>query len=203
MNSDPNPTQADNRAVYAVLDVETTGLDPELGARVVEIGIVLADWRGHLVREWSSLVDPGTDVGCSEVHGIVASDLAGAPSFAEIAPDVERCLAGRVAIGHNVWFDLGFVDAELRRAGSEPLHGPAICTIHAARSIGSPGPYGLARCAARFGIDVQYAHRALADARVTAMLWTELLKSGAVPSTLIHSFPRAKHPVQREIAASG
>ena len=69
---------------YAVVDVETTGLDPTVD-RVVEVAVVRCDEQGHPVSEWSTLVQPDRDPGPTTVHGLTADDLAAAPRFTDVA----------------------------------------------------------------------------------------------------------------------
>ena len=116
---------------YTVIDVETTGLVPEKHDRVVEIGVVYVSHSGEVQGHWSTLVNPGRDVGPTWLHGVSATDVMKAPTFAEIAPHLLRAVTGRIMVGHNVTFDLRFLGAEFR-AGVPlcqlPLQG--LCTMH-------------------------------------------------------------------------
>jgi DNA polymerase III epsilon subunit-like protein len=75
-------------ALFAALDVETTGLFPLVGDRIIELAIVRFGSNGVAADEFPTLVDPQCDVDNSHVHGLLASDLAGAPTFHEIVGDV-------------------------------------------------------------------------------------------------------------------
>jgi DNA polymerase-3 subunit epsilon len=166
---------------YAVVDVETTGLDPALD-RVVEIAVVRCDAAGRPVAEWSSLIDPGRDPGPTAVHGITGADLADAPSFAAIADRLAAELDGAVVSAHNLAFDASFLAAEWARADIDRPAAPGLCTLALARALhpGRAEGYSLAACSAAAGIPQPEAHRALADARVTADLLGSLL--AAVPT---------------------
>ena len=59
---------------FAVIDFETTGISPERGDRVTEVGLVLTDDFGAIEYEWSTLVNPRRDVGASHIHGLTARD---------------------------------------------------------------------------------------------------------------------------------
>jgi DNA polymerase III epsilon subunit family exonuclease len=166
---------------FAVVDVETTGLDPRTD-RIVEVAVVGCDGRGEIVSEWSSLVQPERDPGPTGVHGITADDLAAAPRFAEVADALGSRLVGHVVTAHNLAFDARFLHEEWARAGVERPRLPGLCTLTLSRDLhpDRADGYSLAACAAAAGIDQPDAHRALADARVTASLLGALLAS--VPS---------------------
>ena len=153
---------------FAVLDVETTGLSPARD-RVIEIAVIRCAPDGSVIDEWSTLVDPGRDPGPTHIHGISAADLRGAPSFAEIAGELDDRIAGAMVAAHNLSFDAGFLRAEYTRAGLEAPDQASICTLQLARvTLSGTGGFSLAACAAELGIDHPNAHRALADTRVTA-----------------------------------
>src|SRR3990172_2875785 len=102
----------------AVIDVETTGLFPFRHHRVVEVAAVIARADGRIEREFVSLVNPGRDIGPSNIHGLTSEDVLHAPQFAEIAAQVLNVLSGTVAIAaHNVRFDRQFLESEFSRLG--------------------------------------------------------------------------------------
>jgi DNA polymerase-3 subunit epsilon len=161
---------------YAVVDVETTGLDPATD-RIVEVAVVRCDRHGRVESEWSSLVQPDRDPGPTAVHGITADDLVAAPRFTEVAPHLASLLDGTVVTAHNLAFDSHFLAEEWRRAGHARPQAAGLCTLTLDRSLhpGRVDGYSLAACAAAAGIAQPAAHRALADARVTAALLAALL----------------------------
>ena len=161
---------------FAVLDLETTGLDPSVD-RVIEVAVVRCDPRGRVESEWSSLVHPERDPGPTAVHGITPTDLTAAPRFAELVETLDEQLDGAVVTAHNLAFDAAFLDAERTRARSVRPRAPGLCTLALDRALhpGRPEGYSLAACSAAAGIAQPQAHRALADARVTAELLGALL----------------------------
>ena len=165
------PAPATTATGFAVLDLETTGLYPKTGARIVEIGVVFLDAAGSTVSRWETLVDPERDPGPTEIHGVTSAMLERAPTFAAIAGNLASSLEGRVLVAHNAKFDVGFLDAEFARASvgwsREPL-----CTLKLARRRGLP--LSLAACCGAFGIVNHDAHRALGDAVATAELLRRL-----------------------------
>ena len=173
---------------YAVVDVETTGLDPAVD-RIVEVAVVRCDAAGAVISEWSSLVHPDRDPGPTVVHGITADDLAAAPRFADLAPQLAAELDGTVITAHNLAFDAAFLTAEWSRSGTDRPRAQGLCTLTLARDLhpGRAEGYSLAACSAAAGIHQAEAHRALADARVTADLLAALL----------HGVPAGRRPWPR------
>ncbi len=110
-----------------VLDVETTGFSPD-NDRITEICIADFDTAEILVHTY---VNPGIPIpeDVTKITGITNEMVAEAPPFFEVCPGVVQAITGReVVIGHNPWFDRGFVCAEVRRAGSEIQYPLVICT---------------------------------------------------------------------------
>jgi DNA polymerase III subunit epsilon len=105
------------------LDTETTGLAAEAGDRLIEIGCLemvnrrLTDNRLHL---YVNPERPNSEE-AFKVHGLSDAFLADKPRFAEVADQLLAYLAGAEVIIHNAAFDVGFIDAELRRIGKPPL----------------------------------------------------------------------------------
>lgn len=161
---------------FAVLDVETTGLS---GAkdRIIEVAVVHCDPQGNVTDEWSSLVDPDRDPGPTHIHGISASDLHGAPTFEQIAPQLLERLRGSMITAHNLSFDSSFLHHEFERTGLAQPTGPALCTLELARYVLSDQrSHSLAACSAALGIPHPDAHRALPDTRVTAEVLAAMLR---------------------------
>jgi DNA polymerase III subunit epsilon len=168
---------------FAVLDFETTGLAPHKHDRVVEVGLVLMSPDGELEEEWSTLLNPGRDVGRTDIHGITASHVLDAPDFAAIAPRLMRSLRGRTVVCHNAAFDLRFLAAELSRAGiqlADPWL-PGLCTMRWAGRLLPAASRGLRDCCDAAGVVLVDAHCALNDARAAAGLLKYLMKCGGVP----------------------
>ena len=159
------------RAAFAVIDAETTGLDPRVD-RVVEIAC-LRVCGGRVVERFSSLVDPRRPIprSASEIHGIFDRDVAGAPTLRRLRPRIERMTAGAIVVAHNARFDVGFLPFVAER--------PTLCTMALARRLVDAPSYRnealreyLRLKPARRGP----AHRAASDAEVTAALLLELLR---------------------------
>ena len=158
---------------FAAVDVETTGLDP-VEDRIVELAVVLFDARGTVLDEWTTLVNPGDgDAGVVAIHGIQSEWLAAAPTFREIAGDLDGRAVGRVLVAHNARFDLDFIEVEFRRLGLPVGSGVvAVDTMEIAQQIGLPRK--LTRLTQQIGIPY-YPHSALDDARAVAQVLTHFL----------------------------
>ena len=155
---------------FAVIDVETTGTDAALGD-LLEVAVVKVR-DGAISDRWSTLVNPGRPIVGNQMHGLTDADVAGAPSPAEAVQQALDHIGDAIVVGHNVGFDLGFLEAALPSAKLEP--GRYIDTLVLARD-GYPeiGQYKLDGLSAFFGIDLSQNHRALPDAEATAalLLW--------------------------------
>jgi DNA polymerase III subunit epsilon len=171
----------DRGAHFAVVDVETTGLDPS-GTRMVEIAIVEMDQSGCRIDEYSTLLSvPGEGpLGAEFIHRISRSMLSSAPRFEDVAPTICERLSGRIIVGHVIAFDIGHLRGEFTRAGLRmpSLVDSTLCTRDLARVVLPPGPKTLAACCEATGIEHKAAHTALGDARATAELLVILLRSG-------------------------
>lgn len=155
---------------FAVVDVETTGLSARHD-RIIELAIVRTDPHGRTVDEWTCRFHPGGPVGATHIHGITDSDVAHAPPFAQVLPEVTRRLIGVAIAGHNVRFDLSFLRAEYAKAGWSLPMLPALCTLDASQTyLPHLDRRRLADCCHDSGIVLQHAHSALGDARATASL---------------------------------
>ncbi len=163
---------------YAVIDIETTGLSPAHHHRILEIAVVLVDDDGNLIYEWETLLNPRRDVGATEIHGLSAAGVYSAPTFDQIAAELESLLRGRVPVAHNLSFDAPFIAAEYRRLGySVPLSPTSgLCTMRLASRYLPAGPRTLEACCDCVGYRIESAHAALEDAHATARLLSHYIQ---------------------------
>lgn len=105
------------------LDTETTGLSPDAGDRVVELACVEMDGRRLTGQHRHYYLNPERKNGeeAVRIHGLTDAFLADKPKFAEVADDFLAFVAGAELIIHNAAFDMGFLNAELKRLGRPPL----------------------------------------------------------------------------------
>lgn len=155
---------------FAVIDVETTGLDPER-ERVLELAILRADAQGRPIDQWVTRFHPGGPVRATHIHGITDADVAGAPRFADLAVQIGTALQGLVLVAHNAEFDLAFLRAEFARASLPMPQVSTYCTLQGS-TVYLPHlrRRTLAECCAALGVTHQQAHSALGDAYAAAGL---------------------------------
>jgi DNA polymerase-3 subunit epsilon len=150
------------------VDVETTGLSPDKGARVCEVALLRSE-GGREVARFESLVQPQQPIPPEVVgvHGITDAMVAEAPVFAALLPDIHGLLQGAVVVGHNVHFDLRFLRHEWHVAGDALPDCAAIDTLTLARTYFNFDHNSLGAIAATLGIDHTAAHRAMGDVLAT------------------------------------
>jgi DNA polymerase-3 subunit epsilon len=159
------------------LDTETTGLSPESGDRIVEIGCLeMVDRRptGNDKHYYLNPERPSSE-GAVKVHGLTDDFLADKPRFAEIADELLTYLAGAEVVIHNAAFDVGFLDAESKRLGRPRLAGQVLRitdTLLMARNLYPGKSNSLDALCKR--LDVDNAHRTLHGAMLDAGLLAEV-----------------------------
>ncbi|HQZ71088.1 MAG TPA: exonuclease domain-containing protein [Anaerolineae bacterium] len=154
---------------WAVVDVETTGLSPERGDRVIEVAVLRVEPDGR--RElYSALVNPGRpiDPRASAVNGIRDVDVADAPPFADLTDSLSASWQGAVLVAHNAPFDLGFLRAEFALAGRAAPDRPVVDTLGLARNCFRFAANNLGTVAQSLGVRIATAHRAGGDVSTTA-----------------------------------
>lgn len=166
---------------YAILDLETTGLDERDGARVVEVAVLVVDEFLDEVARLETLVAIDGAVGASEIHGITAFDVADAPTFAQLAPRLGLLLADATIVGHYPRFDLRFLDAELERLGRGLPTSMVVDTRDTCRAAGIVGPLRMVDCCRELAIVNDRPHAAMGDVLTTRALLAECAARGVAP----------------------
>jgi DNA polymerase-3 subunit epsilon len=128
------------------------------------------------VREWSTLVNPGTTISGFIEHltGISNAMVAQAPAFEDLAAEVKARLEGRLFIAHNARFDYGFLKNEFKRAGQD-FRATVLCTVRLSRKLfPQHARHNLDSLIERHDLAVSTRHRALGDARLIHQFWNRL-----------------------------
>ena len=159
-----------------VLDTETTGLDPQQGHRVIEIGCVEIENRKLTGNHYHCYLNPDRDIdeAAVEVHGITSQFLADKPRFKKVEQEFLDFVRGAELVIHNAPFDIGFLNAELKRVKSGVDSMGAICsvldTLQLAREKHPGQRNNLDALCKRYGVDntQRDLHGALLDAEILA-----------------------------------
>jgi len=161
-----------HEAPLAFLDVETTGLWPDQGDRVVEIAVVRTQGLSEVAR-FDTFINPQRplDPGAMRINGITPAMVVGAPTFSDTLSRLLPLLKDVILVCHNAPFDLGFLEAELRIAATPVWDGVALDTLAFARQQYWFRSNKLGAIAAELGIRPPDAHRALADALTTQAIF--------------------------------
>jgi DNA polymerase-3 subunit epsilon len=163
-----------------VLDTETTGLDPNDGHRVIDIGCVELMDHFPTGRTFQAYLNPERDVplDVQKVHGITTEFLADKPLFEAVVEEFLEFIGDAPLVIHNASFDLKFLNSELHRLKRPPIPlARAIDTIDIAKSKIPGARYSLDELCKRFSIDLtsRTLHGALLDSQLTAQVYLELV----------------------------
>jgi DNA polymerase III epsilon subunit family exonuclease len=162
---------------FVVVDVETTGLRPTR-QRVIEVALVRYQ-GGQEVARFESLVNPEARIPNFIVGltGITDTHVVDAPRFADLAARIVEFIGHGLVIGHNVQFDIGFLNAELKRCDRLPLINERVDTMGLAvkllRQVRKPS---LDRVAVAVGLTPRKIHRAGDDAKLTGEVALRLMQ---------------------------
>lgn len=162
-----------------VFDTETTGLSPQSGDRIVEIGCVEMFNRCETGRHFHSYFNPGRPMPteAENVHGLSDRFLSDKPAFADVCEELLAFIGEAPMIAHNAAFDFGFVNHELGACGRPGVcMSRMICTLVLARQKFPGAKHSLDALCARFGVDrsQRVKHGALLDAQLLAQVYVEL-----------------------------
>lgn len=162
-----------------LFDTETTGLEPHLGHRVVEVAALELINDLPTGRHFHALIHPGRDIPeeAIRVHGLTEAHVRDKPVFGAIAADLRAFLEDGHLIAHNAPFDFAFLDAEFARSGLDRLDPARMVDTLALAKLRFPGlPNSLDALCRRFGIDLsaRTTHNALLDCKLLAEVYIEL-----------------------------
>ena len=166
-----------------ILDTETTGLDPKLGHRVIEIAAVEIVDRRLTGNHFHRYVNPGraSEEGALQVHGLTEEFLRDKPKFGDIAKELLEFVSGTELIIHNAAFDCAFLDAEFGLLDLKPIaeYCPQVVdTLRMARELYPGKKNNLNALCERYQIDnsTRTLHGALLDANLLAEVYLALTR---------------------------
>lgn len=159
---------------YVFVDVETTGVNAARG-RVIELAAIRVE-NDIVVKTLTTLVNPEMPISyqITQITGISDADVAGKPTFQEIADELSDILDGAVFVAHNVRFDYSFLRHEFRRVGKKFLP-KQLCTVKLSRSLyPEMARHRLSDVIAHHGFSFESRHRAYDDANVLVQFWKKI-----------------------------
>lgn len=166
-----------------VVDTETTGLDPELGHRIIEIAAVEIVDRRVTENRFHRYVDPEreSDAAALQIHGLTREFLTDKPRFREIAEEFLEFVRGGEIVIHNAAFDVAFIDNELKLLDLEPLCtccASVVDTLKMARELYPGRRNGLDALCERHQINnsARTLHGALLDAQLLAEVYLAMTR---------------------------
>lgn len=187
-----------------VLDTETTGLDPQTGHRVIEIGCIEMIGRKLTGNRFHTYLNPDReiDIGASEVHGLTTDFLRDKPHFQDVAQDLVEFIKGAELVIHNAPFDVGFLNHEFARLGGYSDIGTfcvVLDTLLLARQKHPGQRNSLDALCKRYNISNAHRtlHGALLDAEILAEVYLAMT-GGQTSLQLDHDELSASHTLSSE-----
>ena len=165
--------------MYAIIDIETTGGSPSY-SKITEIAIILHDGQ-KVIEEYSTLINPECNIPyqITQLTGISNDMVRDAPPFYEVAKKIIELTKDAVFVAHNVNFDYNFVKSAFKELGYD-YHRNTLCTVRMSRHAfpGFPS-YSLGKLCDSLNIQLANRHRALGDAKATAILFDRIIQSNS------------------------
>ncbi|MDD5041424.1 MAG: 3'-5' exonuclease [Candidatus Peribacteraceae bacterium] len=172
---------------FTVFDVETTGLDPRQGHRILEIAGVRVE-GGKILEEqtFSQLVNPERPIPweAKSINKISDAEVAGAPTIDVVLPEFLRFAQGSLLVAHNAEFDMGFLRREKECCWGYIDLPECFCTMRLSQTL-FPHEFrhNLDVVSLRLGLSIPVRrHRALPDVLVTAQALLKMLETGTIQS---------------------
>lgn len=173
--------------VFAVVDLETTGVDPD-NDRILQMAAVIVDGTGEVIEIFDTIVRPQHPEqythGAEHIHGISEAQVANGMPLVEALERLRTVTEGRILTAHNAPFDIGFLRAESSRVGASFEVERFIDTLCLARRMDTPRTrkHTLDALCAHYAIERPRAHEARADATATAQLLVRIIDDMGVAS---------------------
>ena len=183
--------------VYACIDLETTGLNPNADT-IIELGAV--KFRGGDVLErYQTFVNPGRNIPAfiQQLTSITPAQIERAPAFHQVAGQFADFVGDLPIIGHNIKFDLDFLKSHRLDLPNKSYNTWDLASVF----LPTVPEYNLAALAKHLGLDHANAHRASADAEVTAQVFHKLLEiAAALPAAKIAFIARTARTANATVA---
>lgn len=172
--------------MFAIVDLESTGGKPA-DDRIMEIAIVLHDGQ-KVIDQFESLVNPGRDIQefVQRLTGINDSMVKKAPTFSDLAQEIDSLTHDCIFVAHNVGFDYRMVQSAFKRHKMSYKR-PTLCTVKLAQSLmPSSEKFNLDHLCKSLNIDNTSRHRAMGDCKATADLLHHLIEDYGIDAVMDH-----------------
>ncbi len=177
---------------FVAIDIETTGLD-ESRDSIIEIAAV--KFKGNRVEdEWSSLINPNRHIPefITQLTGIDDAMLRQAPRVRDVAHELEAFVGDAPIVGHNVRFDVGFLQKQIPFAFNEIIDTYELAAV----LLPTASRYNLGSLGKELGILLPATHRAMDDAKVTMAAFNRLYEiARGLPLDLVAEIVRLSEPL--------
>ena len=173
---------------FAVVDCETTGVNPETD-RILQLAAIIVTGNGEIVDQFDTVVKPESPAtyhhGAEHIHGISAEQVSQGMPLREALEKLWSISEGNLFTAHNAKFDINFIHAESRRVGLERQVEQYIDTLALSRKTDTEKErrHSLDALCEHYGIERERAHEAVADATATAQLLMHLIRDMGVENT--------------------
>lgn len=171
---------------FTVFDLETTGLDPRKGDRILEIGAVRIEEKKITKKTFHSLVNPERPIPweAKQIHKISNDDVLLAPTIDIVLPQFLQFAQNSILVAHNAQFDMGFLAAEKECCWGYIDLPECLCTMRLSQAVfPQEFRHNLDCMAIRLGIPLpSQRHRAMSDVLVTAFALLKLIEIGNIRS---------------------
>jgi DNA polymerase-3 subunit epsilon len=158
---------------YAFIDLETTGLEPENGDKIIEIGIMITDAQYNEIARYETLVNPNRPLSASHIHLITEDMINDAPYIQEINDEILSLLDGRLLVAHNAEFERKFLNNELNGTKLKAVN--FLDTLEYARQLTPTRNHKLQTIADYYKVDYSNAHTAMADTLILRNVLSKML----------------------------
>lgn len=165
-------------AGYVIVDIETTGLEPEK-SEIIEIGALKTEGKKE-VDVYTTLIDPKCDIPekIVSITGISREMTLGKPDIKKALSEFLAFSAGKILIAHNVDFDVPFLRYHADKHLKKSLNNRTICTLKIARVLFPQlKNHKLHTLAEHLGVPVLNRHRAMGDVETTFHVWNKLMET--------------------------
>jgi DNA polymerase III epsilon subunit len=170
-----------------IFDIETTGLDPRRGHRIIELaGVRIEGGKITTEKTFCSMVNPERDIPweAKQVHKISEADVKDAPTIDLVLPQFLDFAKGSILVAHNAEFDYGFLESEKQFCWGYVDLPECLCTMRLSQSVfPTEFRHNLDIVSTRLGLTMEGSrHRALDDAMLTAQAMLKMLEKGRISS---------------------